>query len=175
MAASPASKPSCAQAWCEGPDATGRTILFAACDSPESFAAFAWARANLLRQLDTLVLVHACDKDRLFGGLNALAEGQRAVTKFEDLCKQRDVQFRVVLAQGDASKVVAAAAIANKCELIVTGCRGLGPVKRALVGSVRCASPLSIPVTQILALFQHLLQFSLFSWFDWLTTDCFDR
>ena len=82
MAASPASKLPCAQAWCEGPDATGRTILFAACDSPESFAAFAWARANLLCQLDMLVLVHTCDKDRLFGGLNAM-EGQLAISKYE--------------------------------------------------------------------------------------------
>jgi len=125
------------QAWCQGPEAAGRTILFAACDSPESFAAFAWSRANLLRQQDTLVLVHAYERDRLFSGMSALAEGQRVIAKFEDLCQKREVQFRVVLAQGCAAKVVAPAAHANQCDLCVIGCRGLGPVKRAIVGSVR--------------------------------------
>ena len=127
-----------AAGWCDPrPDAPARTILFAACDSAESRAAFAWSRANLLRQQDVVVLVHAYAKDRVFGGnVNVLAEGKRVMAEFEALCRDREVQFRSVLAQGDSAKIIAAAAQANRCDLCVMGCRGLGPVKRALVGSV---------------------------------------
>lgn len=123
------------QTWCQAADAPGRTILFAVNDSPESFAAFAWARANLLRQQDTLVLVHAYEKDRLFGA-SPLLEAQQVAARFEALCKDRGVQHRVVLAQGCAAKVVAGAAHANRCDMCVMGCRGLSAVKRALIGSV---------------------------------------
>jgi nucleotide-binding universal stress UspA family protein len=134
--ASPVAAEMSAQSWCQALNAPGRTILFAACDSPESLAAFAWSRANLLRQQDTLVLVHAYEKDRVFGGFNCLEEGKRVVAKFENLCRERDVSFRVVLAQGCPVKVITAAALGNKCDLCVMGSRGLSAVKRALYGSV---------------------------------------
>ena len=129
-----------AQPWCQERDAPGRCILFAACDSPESLAAFAWSRANLLRQQDTLVLAHAYEKDRIFGGFNSLDEGKRVIAKFEKLCQEKNVQFRVALAQGCPVKVVTAAALGNKCDLCVMGSRGLSAVKRALVGSVSCCT-----------------------------------
>ena len=127
--------------WCDArPDAPGRTVLFAACDSPEARDAFFWSRANLLRQQDTVVLVHAYAKDAVFGGnLNVLAEGKRVMAMFEAMCKEREVRFRSVLAQGNPARIIAAAALANGCELCVMGCRGLGPVKRFLKGSVRSA------------------------------------
>jgi nucleotide-binding universal stress UspA family protein len=125
--------------WCQAAWAPGRTVLFAVSDTPETFAAFSWARANLLREEDNLVLVHAYEKDRLFGGQNPLAEGQRVLAKYEALCTERGVRFRVVLSQGCPAKVVAGAAHANEADLCVMGCRGLSAVKRALVGSVRCA------------------------------------
>lgn len=136
--------------WCQEADAEGRTILFAACDSQESVAAFSWARANLLRQLDTVVLVHAYEKDRVFAASNPLKEGQRVVSQFAALCKEKGVQFRVVLAQGCAAKVITAAAHANKCDLCVMGCRGLSAVRRAIAGSVHppsvsiCLAPLRV-------------------------------
>ena len=131
---------SCSTAWCEGPDAQGRTILFSACDSPESLAAFAWSRANLLRKKDVVVLVHVY-KDRVFGS----SHWERAVEvicKFEALCKEKEVQFRVVLSQGSAAKVIVGAAHANQCDLCIMGCRGLGALRRAVVGSVRLFRPL---------------------------------
>jgi nucleotide-binding universal stress UspA family protein len=125
--------------WCDARlDAPGRTVLFAACDSSEARDAFVWSRANLLRQQDTVVLVHAYAKDAVFGGnFNVLAEGKRVMAVFEAMCKEREVRFRSVLAQGDPARIIAAAAHANRCDLCVMGCRGLGPVKRVLKGSVR--------------------------------------
>lgn len=151
----PASAAAAAAAgWCDQrPDAPGRTVLFAACDSAESRAAFSWSRANLLRQQDTVVLVHAYAKDSVFGGnVSVLAEGKRVMADFEALCKEREVQFRSVLAQGDPARIVAAAAQANRCDLCVMGCRGLGPVKRALVGSVRsCCLLMWCPLSRLRA------------------------
>ena len=130
-----------AQAWCDTrKDAPGRTILFAACDSPESLAAFSWSRANLLREQDTVLLVHAYERDRVFGGC-VYAEGQRVMAKFEALCTARNVKFQSVLAQGCPAKIITASAHAYRCDLCVMGCRGLRAVTRALVGSVRPFRP----------------------------------
>ena len=99
---------SCSTAWCEGPDAQGRTILFSACDSPESLAAFAWSRANLLRKKDVVVLVHVY-QDRVFGSRH-WERAVEVIGKYEALCKEKEVQFRVVLSQGSAAKVIVGAA-----------------------------------------------------------------
>lgn len=130
--------PGSAAGWCDArPDAPGRIVLFAACDSPEARDAFVWSRANLLRQQDTVVLVHAYAKDAVFGGnVNVLAEGKRVMALYEAMCQEREVRFRIVLAQGDPARIICAAALANRCDLCVMGCRGLGTVKRVFKGSV---------------------------------------
>ena len=125
-----------AQSWCQRHDAPARTIAMAVNDTAETRAAFAWARANLFRKQDLVILIHAYDRDTVFG-TNANRElGVKVLLKYENLCKAKGVNYRVVLAQGSPEVVISEATKTNSCDMCVIGSRGLNIFKRAVLGSV---------------------------------------
>jgi len=123
-----------------------RSLVLAVDDSPEAAVAFSWVRANVLRQSDSLELVHVHDP-----GVSQ-QEARGKVAKIEELCGAHGIHHRLVLAPGARGKTAGVlAATAAHAYMIVVGCRTLGAVERAFIGSVssKLAATSACPVMVI--------------------------
>lgn len=139
----------------QGPVPGGRTILVAVDENEHSKHAFHWLVDNVFRPSDFIVLTHIPESPVLPNlsfkqdGLHlpyeewkrVIEESINKVNKLQadyeaDLI-QRKIHYKVT---GEHAKNVGAAIIAeaekNSADLIVVGTRGLGGIKRTVLGSV---------------------------------------
>lgn len=77
------------------------------------------------------------------------AAGRQAVEQAEALLRAAGIEFESEVVAGDPASVLLAAAERHRCDLIVIGARGRGPVKGLLLGSVSQAvlHGAGVPVT----------------------------
>jgi nucleotide-binding universal stress UspA family protein len=124
-------------------DEKPRTVTFGADNSKESFAAFSWAVANLIRPSDLVLLVHVYQTDYVFGSQYSklandtnrdLAKG--VVQQYEDRCKKQNLSFRSIVACGNPAKVISEATVANRSCLCVLGSKRRSYLMRVVLGSL---------------------------------------
>jgi nucleotide-binding universal stress UspA family protein len=132
----------------------GRVVLVAVDPSENSKFAFEYYMRNVHRPDDLIVLTHVPEPPKLpsfsfKGGLNVpsdkwgkiLEEANAKTTKlesdYEDMCIHRKLHYKV---RGESSKnagdSICRIADEEGADLIIIGCRGLGRVKRSVMGSV---------------------------------------
>ncbi|KAL7746546.1 hypothetical protein RI367_008073 [Sorochytrium milnesiophthora] len=127
----------------------GRTVLLALDASTHSQYAFGWVQDNLLRPDDLVVLVSVRPVPALMSDIRG--DIVTAVTEIEDAArqashrllqhygvdlKQKGFNVRAFAIRGDPRTEIVRKAIEMRANLLVMGSRGLGPIKRAFVGSV---------------------------------------
>nr|CAB3447978.1 unnamed protein product [Digitaria exilis] len=109
-----------------------RTIGIAMDYLPSSKAAARWAVDNRVKTGDRIILVHVLPKGsdashkELWKSTGSLHEDERA----------GEVEVLAKIYWGDAREKLCEAVDDLKVDSFVLGCRGLGPLKRALLGSV---------------------------------------
>jgi len=138
-------------AFAEHPHA--RTFLLAVDDSPHSQYAYDWAVEHFIRKEDKLILVNirkfVYPQNYLHPGVGAI-EYYEAVKVLDDASreechnllrkygcdlKQRGYNVRAVAIRGEPREDIIAKAEDIKADAIIVGSRGLGAVKRTILGS----------------------------------------
>lgn len=134
--------------------------------SERSTKAVTWVLENVVRaESDTLVLVTIEPPIALYSGgaggaysipeetLHKLDEETKSqaveiLRAAEDLCREKLTAFVSKKYQGDARDALCDACKEMKADMLVLGTRGLGPLKRAFLGSVSdyCAKHAPCPV-----------------------------
>nr|ADB54817.1 universal stress protein 9308 [Hordeum vulgare subsp. vulgare] len=140
-----------------GAEVTTMKVVAAVDASEESLHALSWALDNVVRHHPgaSVVVVHAQHPVDHFvypvaaHGLayapptamdsmrRAQAENSRkAVARALDVCRQKQVSATAAVVEGDAKEAICQAVEDARADLLVLGSRGLGMIKRALLGSV---------------------------------------
>ncbi|XP_076814281.1 universal stress protein YxiE-like [Clavelina lepadiformis] len=131
-------------------------VLFAVDGSEIAEKAFDWYLENVYQDSNFLVIVHGRENPQI-PTLN-FTEGaafpsdeitrimkesnqkvDALVDKFSIKCSEKKIKFKVALEGGKPSKpgeTILAVADQEGCEMIVMGSRGLGTIRRTLLGSV---------------------------------------
>ncbi len=124
-------------------DDAPRTIAFGIDSSKESFAAFSWAVANLIRQTDLVLLIHVYQRDYVFGSQysklandNCRDMAKGIVTRYEERCKRHGLKCQSVVAEGNPTKVIADFTSANNCSLCIMGSKRRSYLMRFVLGSL---------------------------------------
>ncbi|MBI2312352.1 MAG: universal stress protein [Betaproteobacteria bacterium] len=88
---------------------------------------------------------------RILIAVDGSEHAERAVEHLIALRKRAGIDFRLHLEMGDAAEIIAKFAKKLKCEGIVMGTRGLGPVKGLVMGSVatKVLHLAAVPVTLV--------------------------
>ncbi|KAL5004329.1 hypothetical protein ScPMuIL_017785 [Solemya velum] len=132
-----------------------RTVLIAMDGSKHSEFAFNWYVKNIHRPGDHVLLAHCADYKSymsIYGGtavvpsdhdlLTSIVKEEeqkilKTVTAIEAILKENSkVDGQVVRLTGHPGEAIVSAATEKKVDFIVTGCRGLGQIRRTLMGSV---------------------------------------
>ncbi|XP_065053018.1 uncharacterized protein LOC135682177 isoform X2 [Rhopilema esculentum] len=132
----------------------GRLNLVAVDSSQHSDRAFTWYIENYHREGDTLGIVHihqlpSLPAMGLYGGavlsegyqmmVNESVEQSKTVAdKYIEQCKEKNIKHVLFLqtAENDAGQTIVKIARENNANTLVMGSRGLGTVRRTLLGSV---------------------------------------
>ncbi|XP_035824299.1 universal stress protein YxiE [Aplysia californica] len=134
----------------EATPAAKNTVMIAMDGSEHSFYAFDWYMDFLNKPGDHLLVVHCPDYKSLLRTPVMSTDGSvvshmvqqseeevnRIVIQIKDRLRKSGVSARLMRLTGDAGHAIVKAADENKANLIITGSRGLGTVRRTLVGSV---------------------------------------
>ncbi|XP_005108725.2 universal stress protein YxiE [Aplysia californica] len=126
------------------------TVVIAMDGSEHSFYAFEWYMDFLNKPGDHLLVVHSPDnKSHLRTPVMSIdgsavfrmvekseEEVNKIVIQIKDKLTKSGISARLMRLTGDAGHAIVKAADENKANLIITGSRGLGAVRRTLVGSV---------------------------------------
>ncbi|XP_065053017.1 uncharacterized protein LOC135682177 isoform X1 [Rhopilema esculentum] len=133
----------------------GRLNLVAVDSSQHSDRAFTWYIENYHREGDTLGIVHihqlpSLPAMGLYAGGAVLSEGYQMMVnesveqsktvadKYIEQCKEKNIKHVLFLqtAENDAGQTIVKIARENNANTLVMGSRGLGTVRRTLLGSV---------------------------------------
>lgn len=124
-------------------DYAPRTIAFGIDSSKESFAAFSWAVANLIRQTDMVLLIHVYQRDYVFGSQysklandNCRDTAKGIVTRYEERCKRHGLKCQSVVAEGSPTKIIAETTNTNRCSLCILGSTRRSYLMRYVLGSL---------------------------------------
>ncbi|XP_064606582.1 universal stress protein in QAH/OAS sulfhydrylase 3'region-like [Liolophura sinensis] len=130
-----------------GQPTSGRTILVAIDGSQNSDNAFTWVLGNIFREGDNVVCVHSAEYKISSGFSDAVAisnmmkeEQERVgnlIAKYAQALKQNGVKGKSIKMEGmKAGEAIVQAAKDESAQIIVTGTRGLGTIRRTIIGSV---------------------------------------
>ncbi|KAJ6834462.1 universal stress protein PHOS34 [Iris pallida] len=155
-------------------------VVVAVDGSEESMNALRWAIQNLrLRSSPdapgSLVVLHVQSPPTIAAGLNpgsipfggpshmevpaftaAIEAHQRRISQAImahalQICAEKNVEVKSLVVVGDPKETICETAANLKADLLVMGCRALGPIKRMFLGSVSnyCINHVSCPVVVI--------------------------
>ncbi|XP_022335189.1 universal stress protein YxiE-like [Crassostrea virginica] len=129
-----------------------RTIVIAMDGSEHSDYAFQWYVKNTYREGDKVVIVYCAEYNELAKQpltlmsvdkslITNLIEGEetkvkKLAAKFEELVKTYGIEGKIVRVNGEPGHGIVKIAEDEKAIMIVTGTRGLGNIRRKLLGSV---------------------------------------
>lgn len=129
-----------------------RTIVIAMDGSQHAEFAFQWYVQKCYREGDKVVIVYCAEYNELSSKpltlmsvdkslITNLIEGEEAkvrklAAKFEDLVKKYKIEGKIVRVNGEPGHGIIKVAEDEKAAMIVTGTRGLGTIRRKLLGSV---------------------------------------
>ncbi|XP_059169734.1 universal stress protein in QAH/OAS sulfhydrylase 3'region-like [Physella acuta] len=129
-----------------------KTVLIAMDGSDHSFYAFDWFMTNVYKHGLKILVAHCPDyKNVLHAPVlsmdtnlvsRMIQQGEEEINKLmariqERLASVKPVEVKLVrLTGGDAGSAIVRAADEHKVDFIVTGSRGLGSVRRTIIGSV---------------------------------------
>ncbi|VAI21982.1 unnamed protein product [Triticum turgidum subsp. durum] len=134
--------------------AGGMKVVVAVDASEESLHALSWALDNVVRLHPgaSVAVVHAQHSVDHFVAEAGLAyapptaldsmrraqeeNSRRAVARALDVCRQKQASATAAVVEGDPKEAICEAVEEMRADLLVLGSRGLGMVKRALLGSV---------------------------------------
>ncbi|XP_048531815.1 universal stress protein PHOS34-like [Triticum urartu] len=140
-----------------GPEGATMKVVAAVDASEESLHALSWALDNVVRPHPgaSLVVVHVQPRADHFAypvaghGLQYVPptavdsvrktheeNSRRVVSVALDVCRQKQVSATAAVVEGDAKEAICRAVEDMHADLLVLGSRGLGMIKRALLGSV---------------------------------------
>ncbi|KAG6599190.1 Universal stress protein A-like protein [Cucurbita argyrosperma subsp. argyrosperma] len=145
-----------------------RKILVAVDEGEESLYALSWCLRNVISQnsKDTLILLYARPPRPIYTAMDGtgylfsadiMATMERhsrdvaaaIVEKAKKLCKDlNNVKVETRVESGDARDVICEMVEKLGADVLVMGCHGYGPIKRALIGSVsnHCAKIVKCPI-----------------------------
>lgn len=158
--------------------ATGNlgSVVVAVDGSEESMNALRWALDSLRFRPDgALVVLHVQPAPSIAAGLNpgpipfggpsgvevpaftqAIEAHQRRITEAIlehalKICKDKNVEVKTEVVVGDPKEKICEVTAELKADLLVMGCRAIGPVKRMFLGSVSnyCINSVGCPVVVI--------------------------
>ncbi|XP_062617117.1 universal stress protein in QAH/OAS sulfhydrylase 3'region-like isoform X3 [Saccostrea cucullata] len=124
----------------------GRKIVIGVDESEFSEQAFNFYVENFLREDDTLFLVHTPERYNFVDAspavlhelLDEINKKVRALeNKYQEKIKAAGIKLgKFVTKQGGPGEAIVAVADKEKANMIVTGCRGMGKIRRTFLGSV---------------------------------------
>lgn len=144
-----------------------RTILVAVDDSPESVSTMQYVLDDIISKNDKIVVMHVYPSVQVmypgagsesdisippdvFESLreSAQKEGNRIVQKYIQMAKDKNIPCEGIVTEGDARDFLVSETENLKPDLLVVGSRGLGPIKRMVMGSVssHCLNHASCPI-----------------------------
>ncbi|WCJ43035.1 Adenine nucleotide alpha hydrolases-like superfamily protein [Euphorbia peplus] len=148
-----------------------RKVLVAVDESQESMNALSWCLNNVISRNsnDTLILLYAKPPRAVYTALDGTSylfssdiiatmekySGDVAdciIEKAKRMCREepaaQDVKVETRVENGDARDVICQMAEKLCVDMLVMGCHGYGPIKRAIMGSVSnyCAQHVKCPV-----------------------------
>mmetsp|Transcript_28877 Transcript_28877/g.62355 ORF Transcript_28877/g.62355 Transcript_28877/m.62355 type:complete len:162 (-) Transcript_28877:30-515(-) len=103
---------------------------------------FHWLLKNLTLPQDTVYLLHAADINTTPPGpkpeeIRALElDFMKFVRPYQDELRKQKLPSEALLLRGDPKHALVEATVENQIDLLVVGNRGMGAIKRALLGSV---------------------------------------
>ncbi|CAG5135437.1 unnamed protein product [Candidula unifasciata] len=107
----------------------GRVDVIAVDGSPQAHYAFNWYLDNLYREGDTVVIVHVAEYNIHIGLL--------LTDEYMHILRNKHIPAHLLVLQGDKpGEEIRKAAVKENASLIILGTRGLGKMKRTLIGSV---------------------------------------
>ncbi|KAK6184622.1 hypothetical protein SNE40_007059 [Patella caerulea] len=130
-----------------------RAVLVAMDGSSHATFAFEWFVKNIKKDGDVVFLAYCPQFDSLTRSSSALMTGspeymsnmldeeengaKRLIQSFEEILKTKSVNGKVLRLSGsNPGHAIINAAEEHHVQLIVTGCRGVGKIRRTLLGSV---------------------------------------
>lgn len=132
--------------------ADGNPVIVAVDGSEHSKKAFEWYCGNYHKPDDQIVFVHAIDSDKRPiimhpHGMSyresysswferCKSDEEHMMSSFADICRNKKMNFKLVTDVGRPGEVICQTAKREKANHIVMGSRGLGTVRRTLLGSV---------------------------------------
>ncbi|ORX77515.1 adenine nucleotide alpha hydrolases-like protein [Basidiobolus meristosporus CBS 931.73] len=144
---------------------TNRVILIPVDESQNSRYAIEWSIENFLRpKSDIVVLTHVRP---LYVSSGTFATGyvdmgsyattiedqyregsHRLLKEYAHILKDKNILCKAIAMRGDAREEILRKAVELKADMVIMGSRGLGTLKRALLGSVSdyCAHNLPMPL-----------------------------
>lgn len=123
----------------------GRTVLLAVDESDYAEHAFDWYMDNIRRPNDNLILLHIPESYDFTMASPAVvrqlleeleARVKTLEKKFERKVKERGISARFRTGSGKPGETICGMAKEEHADLIVTGTRGQGKIRRTLLGSV---------------------------------------
>jgi len=122
-----------------------RKIALGIDDSEHAAFAFDWYVENVFREGDFLVCINIPEIHELSVS-NPAAAGQQIkesndhttslVQKYEGKMKANKIEGKVMMGNGKPGEVICRIAEQEHCTIIVSGTRGLGTIRRTVMGSV---------------------------------------
>lgn len=148
-------------------EGTKMNVLVAIDASDESFNALQWALDNILthdapvvgqeNKAKVISIVYVMDRSHrlnIFGAHAETAKQQeeqdaaRILSRAYEICKEKSVNAKTLILEGDPKEKICQGVEEMNIDLLIIGSRGLGQIKRALLGSVSdyCIRHASCPV-----------------------------
>ena len=129
-----------------------RTVVVAMDGSQQAESAFNWFVQNLHKKDDDIIIVHCVHHIAHYtmGSVWAPIDAQAVVRAFEEetksaakmcekmeeMLKKKEIKGRVIQTSGDPGHGIVTAAAECGADFIVVGSRGMGTIRRTLLGSV---------------------------------------
>lgn len=134
----------------EGSSSSGRKVLIAMDGSEHSFYAFDWYITHMHKSGDELLVAHCPDYSAVLHSpimssdpamISRMIQQEEEevnaiVNKIKDKLTQHGVRGKLLRLSGEAGHAIVKAAESEGAMCIVTGTRGMGTVRRTLLGSV---------------------------------------
>lgn len=149
----------------EEQEKSGNLILVAIDDDEGSVYSLQWALNNLSTSHDRIILIHAQRPPKtIFAAgfmipvevLRMLEDDAKKATeklmaKATEICQAKSLTPKTLVQHGDAREVICNAVKKYNPDMLVLGSRGLGRLKRAVLGSVSdyCAHNVECPVVVV--------------------------
>lgn len=130
-----------------------RMCLVAIDGSKHAEIAVKWFKDNIYKEGDHVLLVHAIDHRHSMaygsvammpGNPEAIAQqfrgeekkAEHVMVQYKQKCIDMGMPAEILKAYGEAGEAIVGVAHDKKADLIVCGCRGLGTIRRTIMGSV---------------------------------------